>query len=152
MKRYGYDGTKTPVNIFTAKNRLDTDFGYVAWGVERWDVDKKVFNGLKALGCDSIFVGHEHRINASLVYEGVRLQYGQKSSEYDSHMRVDTNTGKIVADYPNNDGLLPIIGGTVIPLSEETGRVKQTYIYLCKDAGGDYFSRYGDPCIVTKKR
>ena len=152
MKRYGYDGTKTPVNIFTAKNRLDTDFGYVAWGVERWDVDKRVFNGLKALGCDSIFVGHEHRINASLVYEGVRLQYGQKSSEYDSHMRVDVNTGKIVADYPNNDGLLPIIGGTVIPLSEETGRVKQTYIYLCKDAGGDYFSRYDDPCIVTKKR
>ena len=67
-------------------------------------------------------------------------------------MRVDVNTGKIVADYPNNDGLLPIIGGTVIPLSEETGRVKQTYIYLCKDAGGDYFSRYDDPCIVTKKR
>ena len=66
-------------------------------------------------------------------------------------MRVDVNTGKIVADYPNNDGLLPIIGGTVIPLSEDTGRLEQPYIYLCKNAGGDYFAKYNDPCVVTKK-
>lgn len=151
MRKYGYDGTKKPVNIWAAANREATDFGYVAWGVEQWDVNGEVFKGLKALGCDSIFVGHEHRINASLVYDGVRLQYGQKSSEYDSHMRVNTETGEIVADYPNNDGLLPIIGGTVIPLSEETGKLKQPYIYLCKNAGGDYFAKFNDPTVVTKK-
>ncbi len=150
LAKYGYDGTRTPVNIFAAANREPTDFGYVAWGVEQWDRDGSVFRGLKALGCDSIFVGHEHRINASVMYDGVRLQYGQKSSEYDSYIRVDTATGKIVADYPNNDGYLPVIGGTVIPLSFETARLGQPYIYLCKDAGGDYFAKYNDSAIVTK--
>lgn len=150
MRKYGYDGTKKPVNVFAAANRESTDFGYAAWGVEQWDVDGSIFRGMKALGCDSIFVGHEHRINVSLVYEGVRLQYGQKSSEYDSYMRVNTATGEIVADYPNNDGYLPIIGGTVIPLSAETGRLKQPFIYLNKNAGGDYFAKYNDPCVVTK--
>lgn len=29
----------------------------------------------------------------------------------------------IVADYPNNDGYLPVIGGTVIPLSAETAKL-----------------------------
>ena len=112
MRKYGYDGTKKPVNVFAAANRESTDFGYAAWGVEQWDVDGSVFRGMKALGCDSVFVGHEHRINVSLVYEGV--------------------------------------GGTVIPLSAETGRLKQPFIYLNKNAGGDYFAKYNDPCVVTK--
>lgn len=56
----------------------------------------------------------------------------------------------IVADYPNNDGYLPVIGGTVIPLSAETAKLGQPYIYLCKDAGGDYFAKCNDPAIVTK--
>lgn len=55
-----------------------------------------------------------------------------------------------VADYPNNDGYLPVIGGTVIPLSAETAKLGQPYIYLCKDAGGDYFAKCNDPAIVTK--
>ena len=56
----------------------------------------------------------------------------------------------IVEDYPNNDGYLPVIGGTVIPLSAETAKLGQPYIYLCKDAGGDYFAKCNDPAIVTK--
>ena len=36
----------------------------------------------------------------------------------------------IVAGYPNNDGYLPVIGGTVIPLSAETAKLGQPYIYL----------------------
>lgn len=55
-----------------------------------------------------------------------------------------------VADYPNNDGYLPVIGGTVIPLSAETAKLGQPYIYLCKDAVGDYFAKCNDPAIVTK--
>lgn len=51
----------------------------------------------------------------------------------------------IVADYPNNDGYLPVIGRTVIPLSAETDKLGQPYIYLYKDAGGDYFAKYNDP-------
>lgn len=35
-----------------------------------------------------------------------------------------------VADYPNNDGYLPVIGGTVIPLSAETAKLGQPYLPL----------------------
>ena len=49
-----------------------------------------------------------------------------------------------VADYPNNDGYLPVIGGTVIPLSAETAKPGQPYIYFCKDADGAYFAKDND--------
>ena len=29
----------------------------------------------------------------------------------------------VAEDYPNNDGYLPVIGGTVIPLSAETAKL-----------------------------
>ena len=58
----------------------------------------------------------------------------------------------IVADYPNNDGYLPVIGGTVIPLSAETAKLGQPYICLYKDAGGDYLAKYNDKGYNNKYR
>lgn len=59
-----------------------------------WDTSKNIYNGMKELGVDSIFVGHEHCNSASVVYEGIRFQYGQKSSEYDRYNSVGDD-GKI---------------------------------------------------------
>lgn len=36
----------------------------------------------------------------------------------------------VAEDYPNNDGYLPVIGGTVIPLSAETAKLGQPYLPL----------------------
>lgn len=100
-----------------------------------WDADGKVWAGFKALGVDSILVGHEHCNSASVVYEGVRFQFGQKSSTYD-HSNYVQSDGRITGVYPPTPGT-PLIGGTVMPLSKEDGSILNPYIYLCKDAGGE---------------
>ncbi|MBR2320802.1 MAG: metallophosphoesterase, partial [Clostridia bacterium] len=127
---------KNPLNLDTMETADDTDFGYlgrIAKGP--WDVGNVVFNKMKTLGTDSIFVGHEHCNSASIVYEGVRFQYGQKSSTYDRFNWV-TRERTIGGGYSNNmpAGATPLMGGTVIPISSEDGSI-----------GTGYIAYYGDP-------
>ncbi len=116
------------------------NFGHIGRPIKStWDKDNAVFNGMKSLGADSIFVGHEHCNSASIVFQGVRLQYGQKSSEYD-RFNVVTGENKVVAGYlystVRKNGT-PLIGGTVIVLSQADGAIKDGYIYYCQNAGGN---------------
>ena len=37
----------------------------------------------KEIGCTDIFVGHQHRIALSMVFDGIRLTYGMKTGTYD---------------------------------------------------------------------
>ena len=136
MKKYGFPND-VPVNIYKAENRAETDFGYLGRGMKgTWDVNKTFFNAMKSFGLDSMFVGHEHNNCGSVMYEGVRLQYGQKSSAYDRFNGVDPSTLAIDGGYaPKPANIVPLIGGTVIPL-ETDGTVKTPYIYLCENAGG----------------
>lgn len=105
---YGYEPT---VDLGTEGE----NFGYLGAGIKGvWDEDLSTFNIIKGLGFDSIFVGHEHRNSLSIMYEGIRLQYGQKSSTYD---RYNTKNG------------VPVIGGTLIPL-DTTGAITSPRIIL----------------------
>jgi len=122
------------VFIDYAKNRREGDFGYIGAKLKgEWDVDRSVFNGLKELGFDSIFVGHEHANSASIVYEGVRLQYGMKSSTYDRLNYISENGDIVSTDYSTNT---PWVGGSYFKLSAD-GSITDPDIYYCKDAGGD---------------
>ena len=106
------------------------DFGIISTEVKTaWDGDRSIWRGIKALGVDSIFVGHEHLNSASIMYEGVRLQYGQKSSTYDRHNWV-LEDGTISGGWTAPEGATVLIGGTVIPISREDGAVLTPYIYL----------------------
>ena len=135
--KYGFDNKFTdriPVYIDRLKIREEGDFGYLCANLKTpWDESKTVWEGLKSLGVDSIFVGHEHCNSASVVYEGVRLQFGQKSSTYDRFNYIATH-GKISREY--YAGCIPLIGGTVMTLSEADGSIVAPYIFYCKDAGG----------------
>lgn len=55
---------------------------------------------MKALNFDGIFVGHRHRNNHSIVYQGIRLTFGTKSSTYDRYDR-------------------QMLGGTLITIAED---------------------------------
>ena len=138
--KYGMPDTAgtNPTNIYKAENREKTDFGYLGRGMKgTWDTDKKVYNGLKSLGFDSIFVGHEHNNCGSVMYDGIRFQYGQKSSEYDRYNAVNPDDyTDINIGYPPKDGnYIPLIGGTIIPLNGN-GDITSPYIRLCDNAGG----------------
>ena len=126
-----YKFNDTLINIDTHEKKDAEDFGLIGADLKGpWDGNRKIWEGLKALGVDSIFVGHEHCNSASVVYQGVRLQFGQKTGTYDriNYQRVN---GMIYGSYPPAGGT-PLVGGTVIPLSQEDGSIQNPYIYLCK--------------------
>lgn len=125
----GFDASKisatAPLDLDKVGN--DGDFGVVTTvysAGESWDNDKAVWNGIKALGVDSIFVGHLHTNTASLVYEGVRLTYGLKSSTYDQCLY--RSGDGYTASYSVLDD--PVIGGTAIDVSSD-GEAKVHHIY-----------------------
>ena len=130
---YGFPD-KLGINISKLAGKQEGDFGYLGEDLAGpWDTDYQVWNKMKALGTDSIFIGHEHCNSASVVYEGCRFQFGQKSSTYDAFNSVNAS-GQIVGAYKNMG--TPLIGGTVIPLDKNDGSIVNPYIYLCENAGG----------------
>ncbi len=131
-QKYGFNQANKyqDINIDWIDDAAETDFGYIGRQMKGpWDQNGAVYKGMKALGTDSIFVGHEHCNSASVVYDGVRFQFGQKSSEYDRFNSI-AKDGTITGDYQVAAGSVSMIGGTVIPLTED-GTISEPYIYLC---------------------
>ena len=55
--------------------------GGIDTGGKYWDIAKRI-------GCVGMFVGHQHEISTSIVYDGIRITYGLKSS-VDSYYNPD---------------------------------------------------------------
>ena len=120
------------VNLDENKEAAENgDFGYIGAPTKSaWDHFYEVFDSFTELGVDSVFVGHEHNNSASINVAGIRLQFGQKSSQYDRFNKVidggviENNKvvgGKIIGGY-NHEGT-PIMGGTKITILEEDGSI-----------------------------
>ena len=138
FEQYGY-GTgnlsKNPINIDKLPNKKEGDFGYLGqeFASSCWDDQYIVWNSFKELGVDSVLVGHEHANSASVVYEGIRCQFVQKSSTYDQINYMQN--GKYITSACKN--LTPVVGGTVFELSEEDGSIVNPHIYLCEAIGNN---------------
>lgn len=133
FKKYGYSEStirNNPINLDKNSDaKAKGDFGYIGRELKgAWDSDKKVWNSIKSLGIDSVFVGHEHCNSASVVYEGVRLSYGQKSSSFDRY-NLTKSDGTITNTSITYSGT-PIMGGTRYDLSKEDGSIKDAGLYL----------------------
>ena len=138
-EKYGVDMSvnKPNFNIDTYYGKESTDFGYIGKEmIGQWDRNKTVFNNMKAMGVDSIFVGHVHYNTASVVYEGVRLHYGVKSGEHDRVNAINVATGEVVEKDRVTDGFSPIIGGSIITFSQTDGSLKDIRNYYCSDKYG----------------
>ena len=119
------------------------DFGmvytlYPTSFVESWDTyktngtgnDNQIYNRIKAQGIDSMFLGHMHSNSASIVYDGIRFQFGQKCTLYDSVQKINKNTGAMGyanGAYALNSGETALIGGTVMKLNA-AGEIADAYI------------------------
>ncbi len=146
LKYEEYDGRvensssvlQNPLNLDTLEGADETDFGYLGRTMKGpWSNASLSIANLKSYGVDSIFVGHEHCNSVSIVYEGIRFQYGQKSSTYDRYNTVladGTIFGGYIDDHPA--GSKELIGGTVIPVSSVDGSIGKGYIYYCGDPFG----------------
>lgn len=128
--KYGFvDGNANtnPVNLDTLANKTAGDFGYLGENLaNKWDEKENVYYGFKSLGFDSFFVGHTHRNSASIQYQGIRFQFGQKSSTYDSANYLQAD-GSYSTDYSNN--ATPIIGGTSVTIDND-GSLKNCELLL----------------------
>ena len=144
FKKYGYQsGIHTSVNIDSHPDKADTDFGYIGGSSSSkwyWDREDGVWNQIKTLGVDSVFVGHSHSNSASVLYEGVRLHFGLKSSEY-CDCNWLTSYGYITsAGSPPKpvEKSIPIIGGSVFNLSEDGEILNLHHYYSGKAAKVDF--------------
>ncbi len=131
--KYGFTNTDTkekPISIDWHPDKAESDFGYIGANLKGpWDTNYEIFNKMRSIGVDSIYVGHEHNINASVVYNGIRYQFSQKISTYDrcNWLKED---GTIVGSFPEVKNAEEIMGGTVNVL-DETGAIIDGYVYYC---------------------
>ena len=108
------------------------NFGYLGADLKSpWDGDRAVWEDLQKRGVDSAFVGREHGNSASLMYQGVRLQYGQKSSTYD-RVNYEQPDGNYVCSHFEEGKA--VVGGTLIPLGED-GEILSPRIVLYTEQG-----------------
>lgn len=133
FEKYGYVRDRSSSVFPIEIDKLDAsgdDFGTILLPTPTWDKDDAVWNGFKSLGVDLVMVGHDHELCASVVYDGVRLQFGLKSSTYDSNIYIN-NEGKLVKSWVPAG--TPMIGGTVMELNSENGAIDKAYHYYCKN-------------------
>ena len=128
-----YSSFETPVDIATIQDEVanapGTDFGYIGKKLDNgWNADLTIYRGAKALGFDSHFVGHEHAQSVSLTHDGTLLQFGQKSSAYDSLNWIDAD-GNVVNGSCKTDAT-PMVGGTVLKMNDD-GSFGTRYIHYC---------------------
>ncbi|MBP5466400.1 MAG: hypothetical protein J6Y43_02415, partial [Clostridia bacterium] len=135
--KYGFNDTDTvenPINIDALHEKDADDFGYIGADLKNpWDCDRKIWEGIKNLGTDSVFVAHQHANSGCVMFDGVRFQFGQKSSTYDRANYI-TPDGKIVCSFTQAG--IPIIGGSVFSVCSRNGKIVNPHIYLCENAGG----------------
>ncbi|MBR2647175.1 MAG: metallophosphoesterase [Clostridia bacterium] len=121
---------ENPVNLDTLESAEEGDFGFIGAMLKGpWDTTYTLAKRVKELGVDSHFVGHEHCNSASIVLEGVRYQYGQKSSQYDRY-NIQLDDGSIVVNTKTEEKGTPLMGGTAIVLSKQDGSIIDGYIHL----------------------
>ena len=131
--KYGYTRDRSSKVFPMVIDKMDetgSDFGVVLYPIDCFDTDYKVWQSFKDLNVDSVLVGHDHEVSASVVYDGIRCQFGLKSTTYDSNIYIDEN-GKLVKSWiPAGT---PMIGGTVMELNPSDGTMENVYHYYCKE-------------------
>ena len=131
-EKYGYTRNRStgifPI-IIDEMDKTKNDFGVILYPIDNWDKDNTVWQIFKDLGVDSVLVGHDHEVSASVVYDGIRCQFGLKSSTYDSNIYIDKEGNLKKSWIPAGT---PMIGGTLMHLSPN-GEIEKAYHYYCQN-------------------
>ena len=130
FEKYGYTRDRSQVKFpIVIDDKNGTDFGVIMYPIDRFDEDNTIYDGFKLLGVDSIFAGHDHEVSAGVIFEGIRFQFGLKSTTYDSNIYIDENGSLKKSWVPAGT---PMIGGTVLELDND-GALKNVSHYYCKN-------------------
>lgn len=86
QEKYGELGYNASPSNFTIPENADGDNGaLLGSSMSGHDKDLSQFNTFKEQGADAILAGHLHKANTIVLYQGVRLVMGLKSSRYDKY-------------------------------------------------------------------
>lgn len=132
FEKYGYVKDRAAKVFPISIDEMDPsgkDFGMIVHPISCWDEDERVWNIFKDLGVDSVFAGHIHGASAGSTYNGIRCQFGLKSTTYDSNIYINENSVPVESWIPSG---IPIVGGTVINLAIDGGEIEKIYHYYCK--------------------
>lgn len=77
-------GDKYPMGTFFDDG---VNFGIYKEAHSGFNIGNGFYSKAKSVNCKGMFVGHQHKIATSIVYDGIRLTYGLKTGTYDYHDR-----------------------------------------------------------------
>ncbi len=112
----GYQSAETPENPTpfvigeTVPAHHPEDFGYKNERIVERGCTQRLAPLFRECGIDGAFYGHFHKINTSILYEGIRYTFGTKTGTYDYH-----TPGKL--------------GGTLITLEADRSRFTVEHLY-----------------------
>ena len=94
-----YDETYGTWPFYTDK---DGDIGMAREAIGGFDSGGEFFKAAKDVNCVGMFVGHQHKVATSTVYEGIRITYGLKTGTGDYHSTDMLGTTKITIKEADN--------------------------------------------------
>lgn len=114
MENYGdVYGTTWP--LYTDRNG---DIGLAEENIGGFGPEGLFFNAAKAINCKGIFLGHQHKVATSTVYDGIRFTYGLKTGTGDYHSVDMMGTTKItIKEADNSFGVEHIFTEIEYPLN-----------------------------------
>ncbi len=78
------------------------DLGIAYEDIGGFGDSEKFWNTAKEIGCVGMFLGHQHTVATSIVYDGIRLTYGMKTGTYDYFQKNLLGTTQITIKEADN--------------------------------------------------
>ncbi|MBE6598826.1 MAG: hypothetical protein E7638_05240 [Ruminococcaceae bacterium] len=99
-----YPDTYTPEFISSAPFAPDRegDLGFATEPIVGGFYAPDFFAAAKEIGCVGMFMGHQHKVSTSILYDGIRITYGLKTGTYDYHETDMLGTTKITIGEDNS--------------------------------------------------
>ncbi len=114
FEQYGYSESDFADidHIENSSERQNGDFGCVHSKLSLWNSgkDERFWNLLKSANTDGVFLGHNHSINASVLYDGIRITFGLKTGTFDTYAEGE-------------------VGGTLITLNKDSYEMSVEHLY-----------------------
>lgn len=112
--QYGYSAEDFAEidHIEDSSSRQNGDFGCIHTKASLWNSgkDERFWNLLKSANTDGIFLGHCHNINASVLYDGIRITFGLKTGTFDEFVEGE-------------------LGGTLITVNKDSLDMSVEHLY-----------------------
>lgn len=83
-------------DTYTIGENANGDFGSKGSALPDTNIVSSILDFARNCNTEAVFVGHEHRINTAISYEGIKWVFGLKTGQYDTHTKGQIGGTEIV--------------------------------------------------------